>query len=380
MADSSLFAIQQKVRRITRSLSEAQLSTAQLNQYINTFVLYDFPETLRLFNLKTTFNFYTLPFVDTYSTTTNVNSPLYNFTNKYITTSEPIYIAGYQSLFSESRQQFYSIYPIVNSIANIGVSGDGTTTTFSGVINSQQANVPQGSTQFITLLQNNVLFSAVDIYENGLAMADSPILDATTGNPTNYGLLYNALTTNEQTFPGNSGQIPVLTLAAPYASQVGFPSSNYINYVTGEFTVTFATAPYAGSTINSQTVPCNPSLPQSLLFFDGEFIVRPVPDQSYRIDMEVFIQPTELLSAGQTPELEEWWQYIAWQASKKVFEDRMDYDSINLIMPSLKEQEMLINRRTIVQQTSQRTSTIYTEQTSSAGAYGSGWFNGGGSF
>ena len=58
----------------------------------------------------------------------------------------------------------------------------------------------------------------------------------------------------------------------------------------------------------------------------------------------------------------------------------MDYDSINLIMPSLKEQEMLINRRTIVQQTSQRTSTIYTEQTSSAGAYGSGWFNGGGSF
>ena len=382
MANSSLLEIRQKVRRITRSLSEAQLTTAQLDQYINTYVLYDFPETLRLFNLKTTFNFYTLPGIDTYSTTTNPASPLYNFTNKYITTSEPIYIAGYQSLFSESRQQFYSIYPLVNSIANIGTTGDSLTTQFSGVINSQQANVSGINGQLITLLQNNVLFSSIDIYGNGLAMADSPILDATTGNPTNYGLLYDALTTNENPYNAltNPNGLPVLSLAAPYTSAIGFPTTNYINYLTGQYTVTFPVAPENGVTINSQTVPVNPSLPQALLFFDGEFIVRPVPDQSYRIDMEVFIQPTELLSAGQTPELSEWWQLIAWNSSKKIFEDRMDYDSINLIMPSLKEQERLVLRRTIVQQTSQRTSTIYTEQTTSAGAYGPGWNNGGGSF
>jgi len=378
MANSSLLEIRQKVRRITRSLSEAQLTTAQLDQYINTYVLYDFPETLRLFNLRTTFNFYTLPFVDTYSTTTNENSPLYNFTNKYITTDAPIFIAGYQSLFSESREQFYSIYPIVNSIANIGTTGNGTTTQFSGVINSQQANTTGINGQIISLLQNNVLFSSVDANGNGLAMQDTPILDATTGNPTIFGLLYNALTKNEQTFPLNSGQIPVLSLPAPYLSAPGFPINNYINYVTGQYTVTFPTAPANGVTIDSQTVPCNPSLPQSLLFFDGEFVVRPVPDQSYKVDMEVYVQPTELLSAGQTPELSEWWQLIAWNSAKKIFEDRMDYDSINLIMPSLKEQEILVNRRTIVQQTSQRTSTIYTEQV--ANQYGSGWANGGGNF
>lgn len=380
MADSSLTAIRNKVRLLTRSLSEAQLTTAQLDQYINTFVLNDFPEHLRLFNLKTTFSFYTLPFVDTYSTTTNENSPLYNFTNKYITTHQPVYIAGYQALYSESRNQFYGIYPIVNSIANIGVMGNSTTTKFSGVINSQQANTQFISGQVISLLQSNVLFSGVDINLNGLSMADSPILDATSGNPTNYGLLYNSLVTNEQTFPLNSGQIPVLSLAAPYASAPGFPINNFINYVTGQYTVTFPTAPLNGSTINSQTVPCNPSLPQALLFFDGEFIVRPIPDQPYRIDMEVFVQPLELLATDQMPELSEWWQYIAWNAAKKVFEDRMDYDSINMMMPSLKEQENLINRRTIVQQTSQRVSTIYTNQTGVAGSYGSGWFSGGGSF
>ena len=380
MADSSLQAIQNKVRRITRSLSENLLPEADLNQYINTFVLNDFPEELRLFNLKTTFSFYTLPYVDRYSTTNDENSPLYNFTNKYITTQAPIFIAGYQSLYSESRERFYSIYPLVNSIANIGTTGNGLETQFSGVINSQQANIPQGINQFVCLLQNNVLFSSVDINNNGLAMKDSPILDDVTGNPTNYGYLYNSLSTNEQTFPGNTGQIPVLSLHAPYFIQPGFPLGNYINYITGEYTVTFPTAPQDGFTINSQTVPMNPSLPQALLFFDGDFIVLPVPDQPYRIDMEVFVQPAELLSAGQTPELSEWWEYIAVQTCMKIFEDRMDMDSMNMLAPRVKYYENLINRRTIVQQTSQRTSTIYTEQTSISGAYGPGWGSGGGSF
>ncbi len=378
MAVSSLLAIRQKVRLITRSLSEAQLSNAQLDQYINTYVLYDFPETLRLKNLKTTFSFYTLPFIDTYSTTSNPASPLYNFTNKYITTDAPIYIAGYNALFSQSREEFYGIYPLVNNISSIGTTGNGTTQIFSGVINSQQANVPQGSTQFATLLQNNVLFDSIDSNGNGLAMQDSPILDAVTGNPTNYGLLYNALTTNENPFDSltNPNGIPVLSFIAPYFSQVGFPTTNYINYVTGQYVVTFATAPAAGIAINSQTVPMNPALPQSLLFYDGQFIVRPIPDQTYRVDMEVWVQPTELLRANQSPELEEWWQLIAWNAAKKVFEDRMDYDSINMIMPSLKEQESLVVRRTIVQQTSQRVATIYSDNSTS---YNSSGFNQGGS-
>ena len=387
MAVTSLLAIQQKVRLITRSMSTAQLSDAQLNQYINTYVLYDFPETLRLFNLKTTFSFYTLPFIDTYSTTTNPASPLYNFTNKYLTTDSPIYIAGYNALYSQSREQFYGIYPLVNSIASIGTTGNGILNTFSGVINSQQANVPQGSTQFATLLQNNVLFYSIDSNANGLGMQDSPMINSSTGNPTNWGLLYNALATNENPYDAvlNPNGIPVFELPNTYSlvngipAVSGFPTTNYINYITGQFVVTFATPPAAGIAINSQTVPVNPAIPQALLFYDGQFIVRPVPDQTYRVDMEVWVQPTELLGQGQSPELEEWWQLIAWNAAKKIFEDRMDYDSINMIMPSLKEQENLVLRRTIVQQTTQRVSTIYSEQ-SRLGWNSSGFGQGGGQF
>lgn len=393
MAVTSLFAIRNKVRLITRSMSTAQLSDAQLDQYINTYVLYDFPETLRLFNLKSTFSFYTSPFVDVYSTT-SVSSPLYNFTNKYTFTGSPIYIGGYNALFSQSREQFYGIYPLVNSIASIGTTGNGVTTQFTGVVNSQQANVPQGSTQFMSLLQNNVMFSSVDSNGNGLVLQDTPILDSTTLLPTIWGSLYNPyLYTNEPNTPVTNPQqsglpynslldpngFPTITLPAPYFTQTAFPKTNYINYVTGEYYITFASAPAAGYTINSQTVPVNPTIPQALLFYDGQFVVRPVPDQPYRVDMEVYIQPTELLSAGQNPELSEWWQLIAWNAAKKIFEDRMDYESINMILPSLKEQEALVLRRTVVQQTTQRVGTIYSDQ-GNIGYNSSGFGMGGGNF
>lgn len=61
MATATLEEIKKKVRRLTRSLSTSILSEADLEQYINTFVLYDFPEHLRLFNLESTFEFYTEP-------------------------------------------------------------------------------------------------------------------------------------------------------------------------------------------------------------------------------------------------------------------------------------------------------------------------------
>ena len=242
MTDTTLNAIQQKVRRLTRSPSDNQLTTYQLNQYINTFVLYDFPEQIRLLNLRTTFTFYTEPYVDVYSTSTDPNSPLYNFINKYISVHPPIYLAGFQGPFFEDREQFFGIYPFVNSIASIGPAGDGSTVTYSGVVNSQQALVPPGTEQQIALLRDNVLFSSVDLNNNGLALIDYPIF-ASIGN------LY---------VPGG----------AP-TSKITKDPNNYINYVTGAFTITFGTAPAVGQSINSQTVPKMSHFPKHYFFMMG---------------------------------------------------------------------------------------------------------------
>jgi len=379
MANASLRTIQEKVRILTGSLTQATMSDAVLNQYINTYLLYDFPETLALFNLRTTYSFYTSPFVDVYSTT-NISSPLYDFTNKYIITDKPVYIAGFQSQYYESREQFFGQFPLTNSIANIGQTGDGTTNYFFGLINTNQAYIPNNLTQQICLLKNNVMFSSVDSNGNGLAMQDTPILDATTGLPTIYGSLYNPLQYNDLPFDPitNLNGYPVITLSAPYTDQSAFPTTNFINYRTGEYYVSFIAAPAAGVTINSQTIQQSIARPISILFFDGEFTVRPVPDQPYKIEMEVFTQPTELLSKNQNLKLNEWWQVVAYNAAKKIFEDRLDYESLALIMPSLKEQEILVGRRTIKQQTSQRSSTIYTQSLNGNGNgnnNGNGWNN-----
>lgn len=359
MADSSLQAIETKIRRLTRSPSDAQLSTNDIKEYVNTFVLYDFPEHLRDFALRTTFTFYANAFQDVYPTDKSMSpdDPLYDFQNRYITVHPPVYIAGYNSFYTQSREQFFGIYPLTNSILTIGASGDGLTTKFSGVINNNTGPNfvnPTLSNQTSVLLKNNVLFSSVNLYNQGISLIDVPVLDSITLQPTSYGNLY---------VPGTEPSTPP-TAVAPYTPTVGGTpnADNYINYLTGEFTATFPSAPGVGQAINSQTIPQVVSLPQALLYYDDAFTLRPVPDQPYRVDFEVYIRPTELLESNSEPKLSQWWQYIAYGAAKKVFEDRGDLESVQLIMPEFKKQESLVLRRTIVQYTNERTATIYTEQ------------------
>lgn len=367
--NSTLAAIEQKVRRLTRSPSEAQLTDADLDNYINTFVVYDFPEQLRTFNLRTVFRFWCNAFQDRYITdsTLPTTNPLYNFQNRYLSVIEPLYIAGFQSVYSQSRTQFYGIYPNVNSIIFTGKYGNGINTSFTGVINLQNTsnivfNPNLQNTNYTTmLLQNEVLFDSVDVNNNGLAMIDVPIINTATGNPTTVGNLY---------VPGSLPTAPP-TVVNP---------ANTINYLTGAFTVTFPTAPKNNQVINAQVVPQITAMPQAMLFYENIFYLRPVPDQPYQINFEAYVRPTALLSEGQSPQLEEWWQYIAYGAAKKIFEDRMDTDSVSQIMPEFKTQERLCNRRTIVQYTSDRVATIYTDQVSFGPGSNNGWGWGGGSF
>lgn len=337
MADSTLAAIRIKVRRLTRSLSTAQLSTADLDEYVNTFIQYDFPEHLRLFSLHRTHTFYTQPNVDTYSTnTTVVTDPLFEFQQRFITINPPFYVAGNLVYFTQDRTQFFSWYPFINSIQQVG-SGDGVTLQFTGTI--------QGA----PFLKNNVTFNSIDANGNGLVLKDVP-------------------------FDNELGNLVVPDNAAP----AFVDPNNSIDYTTGNFVVTFGAAPAQGQVINVEVVPYQAARPQAILYFNNTFTIRPVPDQVYPVNFEVYVRPTELLASNQSPELQEWWQYIAYGAAKKVFEDRMDLESVQQIMPEFKTQERLILRRTIVQNTNERVATIYTENIK--GSYGPGWLPGGGNF
>ena len=309
---ATLADIETKVRRLTRSPSINQLSQADLDNYINTFILYDFPEQLRTFNLLKPFSFYTNPGQDVYDTNIlsfagATNNILYNFQNLYLTVHEPVaYIAGFPALYTQDRQQFYGIYPIINSIASIGVTGNGSAGPFTGVINTQQSIVPPGTMQNIGLLQNNVLLSAVSVAQEQakqeeMGLVDVPVVDGGTGFKLNIGNLYDP----------NSAAYQAALINPP---TVVNPNNN-INYLTGIFTINFPMNTLAGTPINSQTVPQQYALPQSLCFHNNQFIVRPVPDQTYAVNFEVFVRPTQLIVAGDVPNLDEYWQYIAYRCS-----------------------------------------------------------------
>lgn len=326
-ADSTLQAIYTKIRQLTRSPSESMLTTADIDQQVNTFILYDFPENLRLFSLKTTFSFFTQPNIDSYGASTDPANPLFEFFQNYISLEPPVYIAGYEASYTQSRSEFYRIFPFVNSIANTQITGDGLTTVFNGTLSA------------IPVLPNQVTFTARDINNVGLVLYDD-------GN-------------------GN--------LLSPQGVLGQFYGT--INYLNGQFNLQFPSPPAAGQPIFSETYPYSPGRPTMMLFYDNVFTFRPVPDLAYKVTIDAYVRPTQLLAYNQSPYLQQWWQYIAYGAAKKVFENRMDLDSVALIMPEFNKQERLVLRTTLVQQANQRVPTIYTVNNQSNGynPYGNQW-------
>jgi hypothetical protein len=306
MADSTLVAIRKKIRRITRTPSEQQLATTDIDEYINTFILYDLPQNLSLDKLRSTLTFYTEPYIDTYETSSTVGDPLYDFENKYTNVYAPVYIAGHEGYLSNSEVEFNRFYPFINSQVS-EATGNGATTIFTGTLNT------------IPVLRNKVTFNSIDANNNGLVLYDDG------------------------------------------AGTLDGDGIGTINYITGAYSLSFSIAPASGADINSLTVSYNASRPSTVLFFNNKFIVRPIPDQVYPIQIEVDMKPTELLLDTDSPDLKGWWQYIAYGASKKIFEDRNDIESVNAIMPEFKNQEILVSRRSIKQQTQERAATIYSQ-------------------
>lgn len=334
MANTDLTTIQQKVRRLTRTPAESQLTTADLNQYINTAVLYDFPEHLRLFNLRKLLTFYTQPNVDTYVTSNDPLNPLYQFKDRCIAIHPPVFLAGIQGFFTQWRDVFYGYYPQTATVAMSGLVGDGTTGPFNGTI----YNSPS--------VQGSININCLDTNGNAMILVDQAI-----DNINGYLGIYN-----------NTTQTPVLQV---YGT---------INYITGAFSCDFPNATQAMAPIYVENLGYQPGKPLAVLYYNDTFTIRPVPDKVYSIEFEIDVQPTELLANNQSPDLAQWWQYISYLAAKKIFEDRMDLESVQQLMPELNKQERLVLRTTLTQQANERTVTIYTQGKN----YGFGWFGPGG--
>jgi hypothetical protein len=306
MSTSTLEIIKKKVRRLTGTPSTSQLSDSDLNEYIDTFYEQDLPSSLKLWNLKSNYTFFTTP-----------NEDRYTFpVNTYHSLGKPIYIAGYETFYTQDQTEFYRIYP-KNNFVETAATGDGATSAFSFTL----SNTP--------VLKRQVTITAVD----------------TSGNPQ----------TAEDDGDGN--------LVTPGTST----SLGTINYTTGAVSVTFAQPIANEEKVSAEYVRYTASQPTALLFFNQYIFLRPVPDKTYRVEVQVYQKPSQLLSANNndptnTPDINQWWQLIAFGAARKVLQDRLDNEALASIEPFYQEQMNLVMYRTATQLANQRVSTIYTEQ------------------
>lgn len=331
MALADLNQIRTLVRQLTRTPSPNQISDTELDQNINTFVLYDFPQSLRLYNLRSTFTFYTEPNVDVYSTNTTDNTnALFNFKNKIVAIHPQIYIAGVPVFYTQDRDVFFGTYPIYNAIFNQVAIANGTTGPFTGTLTG------------LPILQNNVIFSTVTTNNTAMTLIDYPQNGAT-------GLI------------GYQNIVPT--------TLVNFGT---VNYLTGVFSVTFPNNTVNGNVITGETVPYQPGKPYAILYYDQEFTIRPVPDKAYSVQMQVDVMPTELLNASQEPNLAQWWQYIAYGAARKVFQNKSDFDGVSNIDPEFKRQEGLVLSSTATIMANDRSKTIYNQSNGIGNGFGWG--------
>lgn len=331
---SSLAAIKKKVRMLTMATSEDLLTEENLENYINTYVLYGLPTDLRLFKLRGQVTFYTQPNIDTYSTeTTDVNDALYDFDNKYMTIHQPVYVQGIQAFYTQYPSVFYGNFPILSTAVKTTNTGNGLAGPFTGTLTQRP------------VMQNTLIFQCLDGAGTAMVLKDQPI-----DNVTGYLTLPNKVAT-----AGNN--------------------NGTINYLTGQYSVTFPAA--TQNATNNPVIATGyyyiPGMPTSVLYYQNKFVVRPVPDKVYPITLEVDMLPTYFLSGAnsQQPDLKQWWQLIAYGAAILVLQDRMDTDTVEFLRPEYENQLRAVNSVNLVQLCNERTVTIYTQSKN----YGWGWYN-----
>jgi hypothetical protein len=307
MMPTTLAGIRDKVRRVTARTSNLQLSDDDINNYINTVLLYDFPEIFRLQKLKESYRFQTVPNIDTY------DLPL----DTYLTFEPPAYVAGQPVAWFQEPDAFYRSWPKINYIQQLS-SGNGGVGPYTGTVTN---------TPFLRSVNPSSVTSST---RNVIISANTSFATATTAYDD-----------------GNGGFVG---------------ASGTIDYQTGSVSITFDVAIPFGNAINIQVIPYVASMPRSFLLFQSQLVFRPVPDQAYEVQMTCYRRPIELLEDASSPELLEWGQAIAYGAALKIFADYGDMEQLAAVRPLYDEQLILINRRTLVQLRNQRAATIYTDQ------------------
>lgn len=315
-----------KARELSASGNSLQVTDQKLTKYLNAVYMQDIPLDLRILKLKDIFTFVTTRGIDTYAVDFN------NFT----TFAGPAFIAQQNIRMFNDLSSFSGYIYTVQQQETLG-QADGT----AGPYLFNTNNTP------IMRSVNNI--SSVDTYPAGRVVNLLITTNVSLGNTLNV------------TDDGFGNLIDFDTGV----------NRGTIDYSSGAISVTFGVATTAGNNIFIQYVPLTLAQPSSILFYQNQFTLRPVPDKGYTVQLVAYRTPSQALMgttsesapnlAGR-PELNEWWEILAFGIAKKLYQDRLDLDGVGIMQQFFDEKVSQARTISYAQLGSQRAGTIYAEQ------------------
>lgn len=370
-------------RRYLKTPSPEVLSDELLIDYFNRAVL-EVDLRYQLFDFKTTYSFFTTPGVDRY------NMPLYSqqqqpgnqLVGKYPIYQGffgPAFVDGFATPFYTQKGVFDGLFPNFLQRREQVATGDGGTTysfTIPGVVNASSTNPPvsslirghidvaglfnltgnedppttdsAGAQTLIPQILNTSVHPAIiiatqDLNNQNLIVTDSGIFLQSNAN---YGLL-------------------ISSLKPPYTNQslgVYSTTENTVNYLSGEINVEFPSAVPAGARIDCLFYYYQAGLPRAILYENNTITLRAPPADRHKVEMQAYLTPAVYLSTGNTLQFGYMAEYLALLTASKVLYDTGDIEQLQLYEPKLREQELLIVKRSERQKTATRTPNMFAPE------------------
>jgi len=332
MSIGTLADIRVKFRRLVGAATTAQITDERIDDYIDSFYLYDFPSEMRNLKLKDKYFFNTVQGRDTYP-----------FDSEHYTTIEqPVYIAKRETKLFYDPWSFYG--------ANFNwqqeeafTTGDGTSGAYAGTLTS---------TPLLRSVTNNPIVQTNEATTNQYGVPQPSFQEIGISRIQNILITANtASSTLNVTDDGNGNLIGDCTAGA-------------IDYQTGAITgLLFSDNVPSGNSIYCQYNPFQAAIPLAVLFYQNQFILRPVPNRGYTVEMQAYRRPSQALlhqvGGTGTPEVTEWWETLAFGAAKKFYEDALDPDGVMLMDKSLAERYAQNQTRAYAQLGKERVASIY---------------------
>lgn len=420
-ANSTYAYIERKIRRLTATSSASSLSSASIGEYVNNFYNQNFPNSIKTDQMRSVYTFYTAPYIDRYPVDVNYNQGF----------RSPMYVDGRLGTFFKDRQEFFYMWPMwptKSQQAPTALSG-----TITGATNGNPCQITSPlhglATGAVIIIDNVVGMTQLNGNTYTITVVNANNFTLNGIDSTAYGVYVSggSWTSNSQTFSFTLGTIPFLrkslTMGAVSATggtiqinddgngnvqfltpnaQISVPPQTTnpaipgmynlntgnpglinvqnigtVNYVTGQiaFVLPAGISVASGELLNIFVSQYTTGLPYSLLFWNNEMTIRPVPKLIHKVEIEAYLTPVQFLSTTDNPIMNQWAKYIAYGAAIDILYDRQDLSGVENLMPGFKEQEGLVLERQGVEEIGQRNRTIFSGSVQGQGNFWGSWGN-----